>query len=248
MPGMMLVDDEPLIREGLKRMIQRVAPDWRVIAEAANGKEAMAAIVSERPDLVVTDIVMPEMDGLAMAQALAAKGLSMPVVFFTGHDDFAYVRQALRTRAFEYLLKPLNESELVQLLDRFRRECGAKQSTADGAPATVIELARRFIREHLGKPISLADVAGYVHMNPSYFSEYFKEKTGENFIHYVTRCRMEAARDLLTGSVLRIGEIAERLGYRDYRTFITNFKTHVGFTPSEYRERSAANPGKEDRK
>src|SRR5580704_16147298 len=98
----LLVDDEPLAREGLRMLLAR-DPEVSAIHEARNGREAVQAIRSNRPDLVFLDVQMPEMDGFAVAQELGAEHMPA-VVFVTAHDKYAI--QAFEINAIDYLLKP----------------------------------------------------------------------------------------------------------------------------------------------
>lgn len=126
MPSYLIVDDEPIIRKGVNKLISRVAPNWNVCGEAWNGHEGFELAKELQPNLILSDIRMPEMDGLLMSQQLINQGISIPVVFLTGHDEFSYVQQALKNHAFDYLLKPIKEKDVQELFDRFEREYAVK--------------------------------------------------------------------------------------------------------------------------
>jgi YesN/AraC family two-component response regulator len=98
-----------------------------------------------------------------------------------------------------------------------------------------VELAIQFIEEHLTEPISMNGIAEQLYMNPSYFSKIFHEETGETFIKYVARLRIEKTKQLLKDSTLKIYEIAHQVGYQDFRYFVKLFKEQVGVTPAQYR-------------
>lgn len=95
--------------------------------------------------------------------------------------------------------------------------------------------ACQFVSLHLGRRISLEEVADHLFLNPSYFSRMFKKETGENFIEYVTRMKMDRAKELLDQTGHSVGQICERLGYDNQSYFIKIFKSHTGVTPVEYR-------------
>ena len=95
--------------------------------------------------------------------------------------------------------------------------------------------ACKYVSLNLGRRISLEEVAARLHLNPSYFSRLFKKETGMTFIEYVTRLKMERAKELLDQTPLSVGEICERLGYDNQSYFIKTFKAHAGSTPLEYR-------------
>jgi len=105
---------------------------------------------------------------------------------------------------------------------------------AAGKRTDVLE-ACKYVSLNLGRRISLEEVAARLHLNPSYFSRLFKKETGMTFIEYVTRLKMERAKELLDQTPLSVGEICERLGYDNQSYFIKTFKAHAGSTPLEYR-------------
>lgn len=105
---------------------------------------------------------------------------------------------------------------------------------AAGKRADVKE-ACKYVSLHLNRRISLEEVAEHLHLNASYFSRLFKKETGITFIEYVTRMKMERAKELLDQTLHSVGEICEQLGYDNQSYFIKTFKAHAGVTPMEYR-------------
>ncbi|WP_372723183.1 LytR/AlgR family response regulator transcription factor [Immundisolibacter sp.] len=113
--NILVVDDEPLARARLQRLIAAM-PAHRCIGEAADGEQALALCQRLRPDVVLLDIRMPGMDGMATARALAAVPGSPTIVFTTAYPDFAV--QAFDAGAVHYLLKPVVAARLAQALER----------------------------------------------------------------------------------------------------------------------------------
>jgi two-component system LytT family response regulator len=110
----LIVDDEPLAREGLRMLLSR-DPEVSAIREAKDGREAVAAIRTTRPDLVFLDVQMPEMDGFSVIHEVGPERMPA-VVFVTAHDQYAI--QAFEINAFDYLLKPVTEERFTQALER----------------------------------------------------------------------------------------------------------------------------------
>ncbi|NOV01672.1 response regulator [Paenibacillus sp. LMG 31457] len=94
--------------------------------------------------------------------------------------------------------------------------------------------AQKYIRRHLGRKITLEEVADHLHLNPSYFSRLFKKETGETFIEYVTRVKMERAKEILNGSDKTLETVAQMLGYESKGYFVKVFKQHYGVVPSRF--------------
>lgn len=106
-----------------------------------------------------------------------------------------------------------------------------------GERVSYIKRAKAYIHDHLDKNITLQQVAKSVHLNPNHFSEVFKRETGMTYIEFVTSERLSKAMELLDRSVMKVSEIAGRVGYEDVKYFGQIFKRDVGMTPSEYRNR-----------
>ena len=123
----LLVDDEKMIRRGLALIIEKLGGEFQVIGEAADGEQALALIGQEHPDIVISDIRMPRMDGLQLSQALDERYPEVRKIILSGFDDFDYARKALRFRAIDYLLKPVDELALLELLKKTAEEIGAEE-------------------------------------------------------------------------------------------------------------------------
>lgn len=110
----LVVDDESLARERLLRLLARVVPDAEC-REAVDGEAALAAVAADEPDLLLLDIRMPGLDGIAVATALEQRASPPAVVFCTAYDEYAL--EALRHQAVAYLLKPVREAELAAAIE-----------------------------------------------------------------------------------------------------------------------------------
>ena len=109
----MLVDDEEEVRKSIIRKIDWTAVGFAVVGDAENGEDALEKIENLEPDVVLTDIRMPYMDGLTLAERIRQKYPSMKIVIFSGYDDFEYAKQAIKLNVTEYILKPVNVEELT---------------------------------------------------------------------------------------------------------------------------------------
>jgi two-component system, response regulator YesN len=113
---MVLADDEYLVREGLRTIIDWEQYGIKIIAEAANGREAVDLCLHHEPDILFTDIRMPFMDGLEAATILKERGKEVKIIIFSGIQDFGYAKSALGINAEGYILKPLDVTELINVV------------------------------------------------------------------------------------------------------------------------------------
>lgn len=117
-----IIEDEIRIREGLVRLVQKLDRNYEVVGEAENGKEGLELICRELPDIIITDIKMPEMDGLEMLTILHQRGLMKKTIVLSAYSEFEYARQAMRMGVKEYLLKPIVVSDISDALRRVEEE------------------------------------------------------------------------------------------------------------------------------
>ena len=115
-----LVDDEEEVRKSIIRKIDWQTVGFTVVGDAENGEDALEKIENLEPDVVLTDIRMPYMDGLTLAEKIRQKYPSMKIVIFSGYDDFEYAKRAIKLNVTEYILKPVNVEELTAILRKIQ--------------------------------------------------------------------------------------------------------------------------------
>lgn len=123
----MIVEDEPHAQRRLRRMIERLDDFFRIEATAMDGEEALALLAQVRCDVVFTDIRMPIMDGAELMQRVRRQYPQIMLVVLSGYSDFSYVSEAVRAQAVDYLLKPLTEESLAQLLSQLKERFLARE-------------------------------------------------------------------------------------------------------------------------
>lgn len=243
----LVVEDEELIRKGIVLAVDWAALDCEVVGEAANGEEALAAVERCAPNLIITDLKMPKMDGLEMLRCLRERGNDAYVIILTAYDSFEYAQSALRLGAVDFLLKPFHDGDLEQAVTALRRRM--KPAGADEIPPIlrlkagdkskyVLE-AMDYIGGHYNDPgITVGSVAQHLGLSESHLSHLFKKETGCTLLNYLTRCRIHKAMELLRDCRARVYEVADQVGYKDITYFSTTFKKLVGMSPSEYQNTS----------
>lgn len=135
-----MVDDEEEIRKGISRKIDWSALGFQLVGEAENGADALELAEQLRPDVVLTDIKMPFMDGLTLCRHLQSLLPATQLVVFSGFDDFELARQAIGLHVSGYILKPINASELSEVLESLRRQMDAQRDERQNVEA----LRRRY--------------------------------------------------------------------------------------------------------
>ena len=122
-----LAEDEFIIREGIKNNIDWQAHGYEFCGEASDGELAFPLIQKTRPDILITDIKMPFMDGLSLSKIVSKEFPRMKIIIISGYDDFEYARQAIEVGVDQYLLKPLSA---VVGMNRLWKGCGGWKKAA----------------------------------------------------------------------------------------------------------------------
>ena len=123
-----LVDDETLIRSGMKKLLPWDALGFSIVGEAENGKQALPLIEKLTPDLVITDLKMPLCDGITLTGEIKKLLPRTEVIILTGYDEFDYARQAIRMGVFDFLLKPISPDELQATLLRLQQKRSVRET------------------------------------------------------------------------------------------------------------------------
>ena len=118
MTTVMIVDDEKYVRLGIKGETDWSLIGCEVVGEASNGEEALELADKVRPDFVISDIRMPKMDGIELAEQLRDKYPNTKVIFLTAYNEFEYARKAIRLGVSDYILKPFQDGELEGVIQR----------------------------------------------------------------------------------------------------------------------------------
>ena len=131
MYSVIIVDDELFVRKGLIQLIDWASHGFQVSGESDNGEDALAMIQETRPDLVITDIRMPVLDGLALIEAAAQLELETEFIIISGYNDFRYAQQALRFGVQDYVLKPVDPADIYKALTRLKEKLSSKKQRFD---------------------------------------------------------------------------------------------------------------------
>ena len=182
----LVVEDEEMIRRGIVLAVDWAALDCVVVGEAANGLEALKAVERLRPSLIITDLKMPQMDGLEMLRRLREQGNNVYVIILTAYDSFTYAQSALRLGAVDFLVKPFHDGDLEQAVTALRRRMEADSGEAalalpelrKGDKSKYVLEAMDFIGRHYSDPsISIGLIAQHLGISEGHLSHLFKKET-----------------------------------------------------------------------
>ncbi len=246
MHKVLIVDDELMVRRGVA-----LGVDWQqmscvIVGEAANGEEGLSLALELKPDLIVTDIRMPKMDGLTMLSELRKRGDDVRVIVLTAYDEFPFAQKALRLGAVDYLLKPFQDRDLTVAVTRIlQREPSSGVPTPQSLLPDTSMAANKYVMEaihyivaHYGdNDIGITAIADHLCVSEGHLSHVFKKEINCTVTGYLTQYRVHAAMKALGDCRVKVYEVAGRVGYRDVNYFSSIFKKLTGLSPSEYQER-----------
>ena len=246
--SVLIVDDN----NDIARYMHTLLKDKYNLLHASNGKEALEIAETTMPDIILSDVMMPEMDGYQLCNAIRESQIlnHIPMVIISAKCEDADRLQGLKEGADAYLIKPFNADELNIIISNLleqRRMLREKFSSAlkNGTEESVqlnsrdtqfIEKVSSYIRANISShdinPDSLAD---HMCMSRSQLNRKIRAITDFSTGAYIIQLKIEAAKQMLTNSSTPIGEIAAAVGYDDTSYFSRVFKQYVGSTPSQFR-------------
>lgn len=337
-----IVDDEPIVRMGLKKLIPWEQLGYQVVCEAQNGLEALEQYEEYDIDLIITDIEMPISDGMEYIKQVKEINSRQTIVILTAYAEFEYAKLAISYGVSGYILKPIIEEQIIDTLKRIKKsfklptdrsftrekdkklieavlindkgafdilnsiieeeleydnedisgtclrcfyileeiiqEIYKKYSNLDKLETldeylaikqqkymtkealisrfeeevkrvydilekymllykdNVVRQACRYVVEHVDEKIGLTTISNSLGISKNYFCSLFKQETGDNFLNYVTKTKIQRAKYLLKEKNMRIYEVCNYLGYTDTTYFTKLFKKYCGITPNEYKK------------
>ncbi len=253
----MIAEDEDMIRKGLVYTTDWLSMDCVVVAEAANGQEGLEKILKYKPDVVIADICMPFLDGIEMIKK-ASEQVRFKSILLTSYAEFDYARRAIEAKVCEYLLKPVDEEALAGIMKKLEEEIASsrqveyaiEQAELEGGNLNLeyymqLDLSENryvsktieAIRSRYGEKLSIEGICEELGVSASYLSRKFKEITGQTFLDFLNKYRVQQAILLLNTRQYRISEISEAVGFADYKHFCSVFKKYTLKSPTKFIKR-----------
>lgn len=257
---LLIADDEEIIRRGLKSI------DWesigiRQVLIAEDGARAWEILQNQNIDIVLSDIRMPGLNGLELADYISTHMRNTRVVLLTGFSDFTYAQNAIRFGVADYILKPAKPTELLGVVQKVMKSLQLnikadeivreheQQGDAIVAQQEILHGFRDlkenvtailfYLTKHYSENISLSTLADVFHFSTIHIGRMVKKETGYSFLDILTCIRLGNAARMLRESSLKVSEICEKVGLGDQRYFSQVFKKVYECTPIEYRKKKS---------
>ncbi len=228
----LIVDDEPGILELHAQMVQSARPNCQILT-ARDGREGLAFIRQSLPDLVLLDLMMPELDGFGVLKAMQEdqKLKNIPVIVLSGQVLTAREMSRLNRGVAAVLGKGLFSTK--ETLERIENVLSRNRQLGSGVRRAVYQ-AMAYIHEHYREQLSRTEVANYLNLNEQYLSRVFKKEVGLGLMAYLNRYRIQQAKRLLDAGNLTITQVALEVGISSQSYFSRKFQQETGRTPTAY--------------
>jgi two-component system response regulator YesN len=231
---LVIVDDEPTVRFGLRTYFDWNAYGIEIADEADDGDAGLDVIERVKPDLVLTDVRMPTMDGIEMANIVRTRMPHVKIVFVSGHDDADYLKSALQVKAVDYIFKPVNMQELAAVIERVIGVLQAEERERELIGSMQVKLAQSMpllrekfllslIRDGVADPARIQDRVDFLGLELPLEAEYWAIAIRMDNIAEIMETRSERDRQLLSYSVLNI---VQELIDRDFGGYV--FENRAG--------------------
>lgn len=247
----LIVEDEDIIRKGLAYTVDWLSIGYVLVGEAANGEEGIEKIKELKPDVVLTDIMMPKVNGLELIRQ-AGKEVRFKSVILTSYADFDYAKEAIELKAYDYLMKPVDVNKLKEVMLNLRAEIKLENekellfqqksqgmdikllSSGDSYKNPYVKKTIEIIKERYIEKISIESISEELEVSSSYLSRKFKEDTGHTYLDFLNMYRVQQAIRLLDEGIYRVYQVSDMIGFSDYKHFCAVFKRYTKTSPTEF--------------
>lgn len=229
----LVVDDDPNILEMHVRVLQALPATHRIL-KAKNGLEALEVVRAEKPDLILLDLMMPELDGFGVMEALRRDGATskIPVIVLTAQtlteEDMEQLNQGVASVLEKGLFSAQETLAHIELALARKKRLGNDMQR-------LVRKALAYIHAHYAEPLSRDDLANYVGVSNDYLTRGFRQEMGLTPVVYLNRYRISQAKVLLVSRDNSITKIAIDVGFSDSSYFSQVFRREVGVSPNAYR-------------
>jgi len=208
-----------------------------------NAMSSLSDMAEKQPNVLITDIKMPEYSGLDLIEKIREKDKNLYIIILSGYGSFKYAQRAIRSGVYRYLTKPTNPRELISVLREIELKIeGVNRTVSKSEENESVEVGNLLIRKaldyielHYAEKIGLKTLSDALYISPNYFSDLFRRHMKVKFSDFLIEYRLKKACILLKKPEYKVSEISEMVGFRDSTYFGTVFKKTYNLTPLEYK-------------
>jgi len=256
------VDDEEHIRDGICGFIKKQNFGVDHVLSAYDGASALEIVERYKPEILVTDIVMPGMSGIELAQKCLEINEHIRIIIISGHDDREYIKSAFKLSAIDYIFKPIDLQDLYNTVKRTVGICRNESAQRVEKPGAILtddsrsgmqnglssvsgnitsatklfRIIRDFTLRKYNEPLNVQYLASALEITPNYLSAVFKQEAGVNYTEFLTEVRLSQAREMMKEPKFKMRDISIAVGYEDQNYFSKLFKKRYGLSPASYRQ------------
>lgn len=234
----MIIDDNKVLADTLASQAIWEKNGFEIAAVCYDSLSGANAISEYKPDLIVTDIRLPGIDGLKMIQSVREEVPHVQIVVISAYDDFQYAQRALRLGAMDYLLKPFSHEDLEGTISKIA-DFLRQNDDETGEPEAVHSLTEpilQWMEEHLDQRITAEMVAREFYMSTSRLNKLMQKHSQKGFRDIYMDLRMKKAKELLSDVRNCISDVAIKTGFQSYASFYRAFVRIANISPTRYRD------------
>lgn len=241
-----VAEDEELLLNNLVQKIEKTNLGFSVVGTAQTGTDAYTLVVDLSPDLLITDIKMPIMNGIELLSKVHDHYPMTKFIITSGFSDFEYAKSAIHLQVSDYLLKPIDPEELHDALNKIKSELEIQRKKYSDifnvdmtlhSPEQIAEELKNYLIHNYNIDINLNLIATNMNYSPSYLTKIFQQAYHTTPSKYIITLRISNAKHYLTHNPeLSIRQIGELVGYQDQGYFSRIFKKQTGMSPFDYRD------------
>lgn len=233
----MVADDETYMLEAMEKLIDWKRLDCQLVYKAQNGQELIEHIKKELPDIIITDIKMPLVSGIQVAQYVYEHMLPTKVIILSAYADFEFAQEAIQYDVCGYIVKTSAIEMLPGMIQKAIRKLSipmeGERERIEYHADDIFGRLQKYVEEHYMDKLTLNQIAQDIHANGSYLSRLYKMKTGHNLFDEINKMKLEKAKEFINHGN-KIYEAAQKVGFDDVSYFSRVFRKYEGCSPREY--------------
>ena len=233
----MIADDENYMLEAMEHLIDWKKMDCELVYKASNGQMLLEQIKKNPPDIIITDIKMPLVNGIEVAKYVYEHMIPAKVIILSAYAEFQYAQEAIKYDVCGYIIKTsvieMLPDMIQKAIDKLSAPAEIEKESEEYFSDDILGRLQKYISEHYMDKLNLTQISQEIHANGSYLSRLYKMKTGQNLFDVINKMKLDKAKEYMSQGK-RIYEIAQMVGFDDVSYFSRVFRKQEGCSPREY--------------